>query len=240
MSQENDLIVGCEREILIKFLTLIKDKFPIADKANYFLETNGISGINVTITNQRDILSHLRSCLDSEATREQKLSQLNTAEEHLRRSIIEPYQIAVRIIKDQIQGLLEPYKEKVLSHLFSQKEFQHAIGSAPNMLAIQTKIDTADSLSEEARKAKSRNLWDVMWEEGVRKYVEAFQILTNLKRELEDYLFKATQLESSTKQSRWTIGGIVISIVVSIGLFILGIVYGDSLKLLFKSITGGK
>jgi hypothetical protein len=47
----DDLICGVERDIVERFLLLVRDKYQQVDKANYFLELNlGASGINVAIT----------------------------------------------------------------------------------------------------------------------------------------------------------------------------------------------
>ena len=59
-----DKICGIERDIIERFLTLIQEKFHQVDEANYFLELNlGQSGINIAITNQRDVLTHLVTIL---------------------------------------------------------------------------------------------------------------------------------------------------------------------------------
>jgi hypothetical protein len=82
-------ILGVERalliRILVRILELLRDKYPLADKANYFLERQGYSGINTTITNQRDAISHLVTLLaDHTLDHDGQLAQLHNAEEHLR------------------------------------------------------------------------------------------------------------------------------------------------------------
>ncbi len=74
-NNEEFKILGVEASIIEQFFILIRDKYPLVDKANYFLEINtGLSGINVGITNQRDALSHLCTIItDNSLTYQQKL-----------------------------------------------------------------------------------------------------------------------------------------------------------------------
>ena len=54
--QKECLILGIDKEIIEKFLILVRDKFHLVDKANYFLESNtNISGSNIAMANQRDL-----------------------------------------------------------------------------------------------------------------------------------------------------------------------------------------
>ena len=49
--EDGSRILGVDRALLIRILELLRDKYPLADKANYFLERQGYAGINITITN---------------------------------------------------------------------------------------------------------------------------------------------------------------------------------------------
>jgi len=66
------------------------------------------------ITNLRDVLSHLSTFLSPGKSSEQRQAQLNTAEEHLRRSIIEPYETALNELTAQFAELYERYRQAVL------------------------------------------------------------------------------------------------------------------------------
>ena len=51
-------ILGVDRSIIEEFLILIRDKYPLVDYANYFLETHtGASGVNIALANQRDFIT---------------------------------------------------------------------------------------------------------------------------------------------------------------------------------------
>ena len=108
---------GVHVEVLGDFLKALKNCYPQADKANYFLEINeGESGIGIAITNQRDALSHFVTCLLSEeATAEEQRTQLTNAMEHLRRAALEPYERAVSARTEKVKALYERYKDEVLT-----------------------------------------------------------------------------------------------------------------------------
>ena len=90
-------VCGIDINVIADFLVLYRDKYPIVNKASYFLEIQqGVSAINIAITNQRDAMSHLVSVLNHpEWTVEQQRQQIANAEEHLRRAAMEPYDVAL-------------------------------------------------------------------------------------------------------------------------------------------------
>ncbi|MCP4681071.1 MAG: hypothetical protein GY864_01895 [Desulfobacterales bacterium] len=69
MSDSNnttDKILGIDREIIEKFLFMMKVKYPLVDYANYFLESRtGASGVNIAMANQRDFISHFCTILNN-------------------------------------------------------------------------------------------------------------------------------------------------------------------------------
>lgn len=102
-----DAFPDVNEEILEKFLALVRDRYPLADKANYFLETKEKqSGINIAITNQRDVLSHLVTLLTPGLSVDGQTAQLYTAEEHLRRAILESYETALNRRLDKLSGVI--------------------------------------------------------------------------------------------------------------------------------------
>lgn len=241
MAQENnpDLIAGVEWDIIEKFLFLIRDKYPLADKANYFLELNlGQSGINIAITNQRDVLSHLSTILtNSSLTYEQKLGQISTAEEHLRRAVIDTYQKALALKLENMEKIYADYKIKVLPLKANHNE----LSSAPDMVSVKAILDQVASLREKGRNAKQRNIWDLEWEKGIEYFLEAFTKVKDLERQLEEYIIKAAQItfsddqrKKSQSQSFWAKWGVFATIIT----FILGFFIKDIfcyLKTLFQS-----
>jgi len=86
---------GVDAKLLEEFLILIRGKYKGADMATFFLEKHtGISNI-YGITNLRDVLSHLATFLDPSTPEDKRRDQRGNAEEHLRRTTIEPYETAL-------------------------------------------------------------------------------------------------------------------------------------------------
>src|SRR5579864_1125801 len=107
-----DLLDELDRGLLVSFLCLFRDRYPDADEAAHFLETKtGISATSVTVTNQRDALSHLVTFLGKRGVDEQQ-QQLHHAEEHFRRAIIEPYQVAAATRRDALKDTVALYRRE--------------------------------------------------------------------------------------------------------------------------------
>ena len=212
-----DLIMGVEREIVEKFFRLIKEKYPLVDKANYFIERNGgVSGINIGMANQRDFLSHLCTVLvRTDFEPEEKLAQVATAEEHLRRAIIETYQRAVTIQLDKVHKIFETYKKEVIPYQRSKA----ILASAPNTLMIRAIFDEVEDLRTKGRSVKNENIWNENWERGISFFLDAFEKLKEIEKELEEYILRAHQIKINKKTiflALWGIVATIVSIVLSI------------------------
>lgn len=218
MPDKPNEILGVDREVLEKFLTLIRDKYHLADKANYFLERNaGVSGINIAITNQRDVLSHLVTFLSRpELEINDQRGQYYNAEEHLRRAILEPYEKAVSIKENIVLTLLKNYKDIVLP-LRDEPE----LSTAPNLVSIDARLKKVRHHRKVGRNAKGENLWNEEWEQGLRSYLDAFSELEDLQREIEECIGCANTIlqkkqERRSRKISWIIGatGIIIATLV--------------------------
>ena len=187
-------VLGIDIKIIADFLELIRDKYPQADMANYFLELNSqVSGINIATTNQRDVLSHLCTILSNPGLPTEKLTgQITAAEEHFRRAIIESYQLAVDIKFSTISTVLSEYKSSVLP----RHDKLPALNGAPTLLSIRDTFKEIECLRLIGRQAKNKNLWDEEWEKGVKAYIEAFNKVSDLESTLEDFTITA---KSSSK-----------------------------------------
>ncbi len=200
LQSDSDLIYGIERQILEDFLTLIKIAYPLVDEANYFLEIETeISGINIAITNQRDVLSHLHTMIsDTSLTYEGRLEQLSTAEEHLRRAAIEPYFKAISVLTDRIRTLYDNYKVEVVP----LKDHNTALAFAPTISQIDKRLENINKARTEARRAKRRNKLDEGWTDGVKILIETFRSLKDLQAELVTYITQAQQIKANEEQAR--------------------------------------
>jgi hypothetical protein len=150
-----DLICGVERKLVESFLTLIRDNYREADKATFFLEQRtGI--VNVQgIANVRDVLSHLVTLLNPDTPPEKKAEQLANAEEHLRRAIIEPYELALNDLLIKFNELYFNYKERLLP----VKDRHLLLQSAPNDVSIEATLKEVGELYVLGRSGKGKNFW---------------------------------------------------------------------------------
>lgn len=167
------------------FLSLIRDRYSLADEANFFLEQSGVASISVAIANQRDAVSHFVSFLNKPGSEhaQYRQHQISAAEEHLRRAIIEPYQLAVDLKKRELLDLLEDYL---------------TIPDSSQPLPIE-KIDEilkeASELSISGRKAKKANSWSDEWRTGVKSYTKAFGLLTDTISKIRPPIYKKLELD---------------------------------------------
>jgi hypothetical protein len=103
-----------ERDLVLRFLALIRDSYKKAEKAAYFLERRAGVLNTCGMTNLRDVLSHLATLLDPATPARKRADQLASAEEHLRRAIIEPYEIGLASLTEKFTQDYETYRKDVL------------------------------------------------------------------------------------------------------------------------------
>ncbi|MFA7062040.1 MAG: hypothetical protein WC156_14630 [Pedobacter sp.] len=217
--EEKRKIAGVDADIIERFLLLLKDKYALVDKANYFLESQGVSGINIGMANQRDVLSHLCTILDRpELTYDEQVGQLASAEEHLRRAILESYQ---KGCTKKLSDFMDTYKqyETIVLPLKTQDV---SLTSAPSMESLHVRLEEVQKLRSAGRAAKAQNKWDNEWETGVVSLVEAFNIVVEMQRDIEGYIIRAQQILSSRHQKVWGHVGLWATIVMTF----IGVVLG--------------
>lgn len=217
MPGENKIVID---DIAVEFLQLVRDYYHITDAANYFLEgRTGESGINIAIANQRDVLSHLVTLLSNGSlTEDERRGQLANAEEHLRRSIVEPYQRAVEIKNDQFRKLDAVYKKKVVPLIEN-----NSLENAPNLTSISARHRHYMELYADGRNSKHRNLWDAQWNVGVMKFQQSFEIVEELVNDMDKYISIAeakvrSKWDNIIKWSGWVIGiaGVLLTVVIAV------------------------
>ena len=193
-----DLVCGVDRDLVERFLALIRDNYKKADMAAFFLETrSGIADFQAA-ANMRDVLSHLTTMLDPESPPNKKSEQLVNAEEHLRRAIVEPYETAINNLLVSFKDLYDVYKAKVL---LAKSDYPELAG-APSRDAIELTLSKVTNHYQKGRAAKTINLWTSEWEGGIAHLVEAFDILSTLKGEVEAYWNKFSYLEAQDRRAR--------------------------------------
>lgn len=180
-----DLICGVDKSLVEKFLTLIVRTYPKADEAHLFLEERARVTNVVGMSNLRDVLSHLVTLVEPGLSDEHRVAQLATAEEHLRRAVIEPYQLAIdHVLRTRFDAIYEEY----CSLVEPLRDEDPRLSAAPSRDRIGKTLKRVRTLVEKGRKAKGRNLWDKKWEDGVSCFIEAYDILDTVMDQLTRYL----------------------------------------------------
>lgn len=185
------LILGVEYEVLIKFLKLFRDHYRKCEKATTFLEHRTDIPNIASIANQRDAVSHFKSALQPNVSREVREQQYATAEEHFRRAIIEPYETALRKKIDLLIPVVRQYRELVLP----VKERYDTLNEFPDGEQLDDTFREIAKLRDGARTAKGKNIWDEVWEQGVEDYVLGFDLAHDLLNQLEDAVYRFQQIQ---------------------------------------------
>jgi len=218
-----ELVCGIPKTFIEQALLLIRDNYRKADEACFFLEERaGINNIQA-IPNVRDATSHIVTLLDNTSlTEEQRQVQLGNAEEHLRRAIIEPYEIAIDSFSRDFWPLYIQYKEILLP-----VQARHPIlSSAPNQVSVDARLKEIQTLTVKGRAGKGKNLWDPAWEEGVSAFIDAFDKLYSLRAEIEGHWNNYEQIARDRNSIKLSIWGIVTGLVT----FLIGILVGHYWK----------
>jgi hypothetical protein len=210
-----------EAILFCRFLILIRENYAKADKAALFLERK--AGITNTcgIANLRDVLSHMATLLDQTTLAERRAAQLASAEEHLRRAIIEPYELAIAALAEKFTKIYDGYREKVIPIAGSTEGFS----SYPNRISIEHRLAEIDKLAEHGKHAKARNRWDGEWENGVASLIDGYNKLSELHGELEEAVFRLNQIRTAAHHTKLHRMGIVWAIVGTI-LGVAGLIGG--------------
>lgn len=215
---EVEFVCGVERDVLEKFLTLIRDKFPAAVEAGFFLETVvGVSNIS-EMSNLRDVLSHLVTLLRQECPKENDAQYAN-AEEHLRRATMEPYQRAVSHIGVQVMKMYEEYRTYVIPIIDKDIVFS----SCPNLVSIEARLGRVREMRMDGRRSKGENTWNAQWEVGVQNLIQAFRELESLRFDLEGGLSKYFNLRRERKTRMYFWWGVIVTAILGISGIIISI-----------------
>ncbi|HHT9112948.1 MAG: hypothetical protein HZA47_09930 [Planctomycetes bacterium] len=206
------------KDILQRIFYLIKDKYPDVERANILCEERSGSKSAQALNNIRDTISHLRTVFENwDKPHEFKVKQLATIEEHLRRAIIEPYELASKKEIKLLQDNYTNYQDTVLPIIYKLNPPPLSVDD------VELRIQTINTLMQDGRRAKSANDWVPQWEEGCKAFDRAYEQAKQLNRELKEEIIRADKIVQDKSAFRKTIYYTsIISIVVGIGLFFFG------------------
>lgn len=218
MIPPTDTICGVDRVLVERFLILIRDGFPLVDRATFFLETGeGVSNV-AALANVRDVVSHLVTLLDPSTPPEERAAQLANAEEHLRRAATEAYEIALGRAFERFQSLHERYKGEGLGRKGSDLNL-------PAVSSVNSRLAEIRELASAGRNAKTRNLRDPAWEHGIAQLMLAYDKLAQLSSELDYYVHRVELLGALKNQQHWATLWTVLGICGTVLFGVLSIVF---------------
>jgi len=104
-------LCGVDTKLIERFLVLIRDNYPKADRASFFLEEVAGKTYTFAMANLRDVLSHLATTLSEETDPKDWEAQIASAEEHFRRAIQEPYAVALGTLREKFNTVYSEYQK---------------------------------------------------------------------------------------------------------------------------------
>ena len=219
-----DTVCGVDRLIVERFLALIRDNYPKADRAMFFLEERAGVTHTVAITNLRDVLSHLSTMLQQDTDPKRLEDQVVHAEEHFRRAIQEPYAIALGSLREAYRPVYERYIKILASIRKAQK--RGLFGSAPAQETVEQRIKRISELASEGRAGKLHNQTDDLWDQAVANYGKAYDDLNSLMDQLSSHIHEFEATHHSQVGKRWSIVSTVGTIIFGVTTLLLVLIPG--------------
>lgn len=225
-SPHPEKICNVDRAAIERFLVLIRDNYPKADRASFFLEEVSGKTAGTLVFNLRDILSHLATMLAEDTSPDQWEAQIISAEEHFRRAIQEPYAVALGDLRQTFRTVHTEYN-KMYPRIGRYQE-RGLFAGAPSEVSIQAQLRKIAELATEGRSAKRRNRIDAKWDEGVASTIEAYDKLLTLQGTLSGHIHEYESIKDGSSAKFWRPFGVIVGIV----LFLLSgalVIFPDSI-----------
>ncbi len=164
------------------FIQTIRVKYKAVKKSVLFLENIEAEFSLTALSNIRDFLSHIETAFREDTSPEDIESNISQSEEHLRRAIIEPYQI---VLECNLENFLKEYDDYLEN--FQEKEIKYNFDKVTNHKKIQKDILYIQKLLAEGRESKGTNKWNYDWEEGIDKFSLGIKKTKELINTLHEY-----------------------------------------------------
>jgi hypothetical protein len=169
---DNGTVMGVEIAIIESILKMIHEKYPAFDKGTYFLAITSNKSNDIGNYNIRDMVTHFHTAILPGKTTREREDQIVMAEEHLRRALVEPYELAALEIVDKLENIKEEYCLNLYIARKRDKELMELVSESE----IEEKIAIIRGHLEKGREKKSSNLWNGEWEEAVEAFTAAVEI----------------------------------------------------------------
>lgn len=174
-------ILGIEKDIIEGLIQLTCRCYPLAIKSSLYMEKQSRQTNLVGLYNLRDVLYHFYNILcDTSLNYATCKAQLNNAEEHFRRAIIEPYEI---LADTEIKNIHDNLPEYITEVIYEKKELQ--LDPHIEQEDINEKLGQFGDKIEKARSIKNRSVWDDNWEEAVILFSEVYREAKSLWQSMD-------------------------------------------------------
>ncbi len=183
------------KKIFDKAVDAILFNYPKITDSLFHLEARDHRRSLSTYIDIRDILSHLvtiSKCL----TKEQAEANYINMCEHIRRAIVEPYQITLELKLRDIHSLYDLYKRNFLKRekLFfvSQEKTRQLRGE------VESQFKKVSELWFEGRLLKSADLQSIEFEKAISSFLSGYNLLNEIEPKIEElyssYYARKTQI----------------------------------------------
>ena len=105
-------IKGIEVSIIEKIVAMLQNKYPNFEYGTYYLAALGIDN-DIGYHNVRDMLTHFHKALTAKLSLREREDQILHAEEHLRRALVEPFELGAREEFKRAQELYEKFRNLI-------------------------------------------------------------------------------------------------------------------------------
>jgi len=167
------------------------------------------------------MLTHLKTTIVDCKDRKSREDQILLAEEHLRRALVEPYELGANETLAEAKNLFDEYDELIIKTKAKEKEFfPSAIDET-----IRHKFRDIQILMTSGREKKTANLWNNEWEKAVEAFTDAADKAFDLKDILKIRIEVLKRIHTDRRSKIYFIWAIVATIIVGLmGIFITLIV----------------
>lgn len=223
---------GIKEAHLERIIELIRTRFVVVKEGTKYLE-NMERKYNITaLANIRDFVSHIETALKEDITDKERQANLDQAEEHLRRALIEPPQIA---LESRLEIFLEEYEEYEEEMIPNERKY--GVDTITDHEQIRADIKKIQEYLNEGRKRKGTNIWNTTWEEGVELFNRGYELAVELHGRIKSYkeqYFANKFTYDKTKESKRT--AIILFCLATVAAIIIAFLFSDLPKLVFPDI----
>jgi hypothetical protein len=219
VEDDNERLEGVYKEHLARIMVVMREHYPRVLAANRFFEEETSIHNEVGANNLNDALSHLGTLIEraNEMTCEQQGHEVHDFEGHLRRSMMESYELIYRQRMGKVSRLWSEHE--ALARSLQEEGKLRGVTDLDELERLRRKCRV---LLDRGRAAKRGHNWDE-WKAGTDALSEACQVANQLATALETAIGRANDYEKDEKRTQSSKRGLTISLVVTVVVALIAI-----------------